>query len=131
MITVTGVVSAVPRPMRYIPDDIRHCVPGVAYNEIMLEPGDGRVTKPSLLARETFDPIAPQSEDSFLPVAYWSLRQQRQFPGQPAQRPPDTQSAMGNASGTMKVISVHPRSGRSAPIRPGMPYALGSGKGPP
>ena len=41
------------------------------YNEIMLEPGDGRVTKPSLLARETLDPTAPQSEDSFLPVAYW------------------------------------------------------------
>jgi len=36
----------------------------------MLEPGDGRVTKPSLLARETIDPTAPQHEESFLPVAY-------------------------------------------------------------
>jgi len=60
------------RPVvRLYPDDIRHREPGVPYNEIMLEPGDGRVTKPSLLARETLDPMAPQSEDSFLPVAYW------------------------------------------------------------
>ncbi len=60
------------RPVvRLYPDDIRHPVPGVRYNEIMLEPGDGRVTKPSLLARETLDPMAPQSEESFLPVAYW------------------------------------------------------------
>lgn len=46
-------------------------MPGVRYDELMLEPGDGRVTKPSLLARVTLDPRVPQSEDSFLPVAYW------------------------------------------------------------
>lgn len=57
--------------VRLYPDDIRKRVPGVRYDELMLEPGDGRVTKPSLLARETLDPMAPQSEDSFLPVAYW------------------------------------------------------------
>jgi pimeloyl-ACP methyl ester carboxylesterase len=57
--------------VRLYPDEIRRRVPGVAYDELMLEPGDGRVTKPSLLARETLDPSAPQSEDSFLPVAYW------------------------------------------------------------
>ena len=28
-------------------------------------------TKPSLLARETLDPSAPQNEDSFIPIAYW------------------------------------------------------------
>ncbi len=37
----------------------------------MLEPGDGSVTKPSLLARETLDPTAPQNEDSVIPIAYW------------------------------------------------------------
>ena len=37
----------------------------------MLEPGDGRVTKPSLLARESIDPTAPQLEESFLPIAYY------------------------------------------------------------
>lgn len=57
--------------VRLYPGDIANPVPGVPYDRLMLEPGDGRVTKPSLLARETLDPMAPQSEDSFLPVAYW------------------------------------------------------------
>ncbi len=39
--------------------------------QAMMEPGDGRVTKPSLLARETLDPTAPQHEESFLPIAYF------------------------------------------------------------
>lgn len=37
----------------------------------LFEPGDGRVTKPSLLARETLDPSAPQHEEAFLPLAYY------------------------------------------------------------
>ncbi len=57
--------------VRLNPGDIRSPVAGVRYNELMLEPGDGRVTKPSLLARENLDPSAPQSEDSFIPIAYW------------------------------------------------------------
>ena len=57
--------------VRLNPTDISNPVPGVRYDEIMLEPGDGRVTKPSLLARETLDPMAPQHEDVFLPIAYW------------------------------------------------------------
>ena len=57
--------------VRLHPADIRRPVAGVPYDEIMLEPGDGRVTKPSLLARESLDPTAPQSEDVFLPIAYW------------------------------------------------------------
>jgi pimeloyl-ACP methyl ester carboxylesterase len=56
---------------RLYPDQIRGRVPGVPYAELMLEPGDGSVTKPSLLARETLDPSAPQNEDSFIPIAYW------------------------------------------------------------
>lgn len=56
---------------RLYPADIRRPVPGVRYDELMLEPGDGSVTKPSLLARETLDPSAPQNEDSFMPIAYW------------------------------------------------------------
>src|SRR5262249_3775601 len=44
---------------RLRPDAIRHPVAGVRYGELMLEPGDGSVTKPSLLARETLDPTAP------------------------------------------------------------------------
>jgi hypothetical protein len=53
-----------------MPADIQAPRPGLDYEELMLEPGDGRVTKPSLLARETLDPSAPQHEDSFLPLAY-------------------------------------------------------------
>ena len=56
---------------RLYPDDIRNPVPGVRYDQLMLEPGDGSVTKPSLLARETLDPSAPQNVDSFIPIAYW------------------------------------------------------------
>jgi pimeloyl-ACP methyl ester carboxylesterase len=56
---------------RMNPADIRAPRPNVPYGELMIEPGDGRVTKPSLLARETLDPTAPQHEESFLPVAYW------------------------------------------------------------
>lgn len=55
---------------RLLPAQIEAPRPDVNYEELMLEPGDGRVTKPSLLARETLDPSAPQHEDSFLPLAY-------------------------------------------------------------
>jgi pimeloyl-ACP methyl ester carboxylesterase len=56
---------------RLRPADIGAPVTGVPYAELMLEPGDGSVTKPSLLARETLDPSAPQNEDSVIPIAYW------------------------------------------------------------
>jgi len=56
---------------RLRPDEMRHHLADVPYPELMLEPGDGSVTKPSLLARETLDPSAPQNEDSVIPIAYW------------------------------------------------------------
>ncbi|MEP7276018.1 MAG: hypothetical protein ABI812_06660 [Betaproteobacteria bacterium] len=56
---------------RMYPQTVRHRKPGVPYDELMLEPGDGRVTKPSLLARDTLDPGAPQLDESFLPLAYY------------------------------------------------------------
>ena len=56
---------------RLHPEEIRRPVPGVSYRDLMLEPGDGSVTKPSLLARETLDPTARQNEDSLIPIAYW------------------------------------------------------------
>ena len=56
---------------RFLPQDVRTGVSPDALQQIMLEPGDGRVTKPSLLARETIDPTAPQHEESFLPIAYF------------------------------------------------------------
>ncbi|HEU0199093.1 MAG TPA: hypothetical protein VFR86_01535 [Burkholderiaceae bacterium] len=56
--------------VRLAPAEVTSRRPGIGYDVLMLEPGDGRVTKPSLLARETLDPSAPQHEDSFLPLAY-------------------------------------------------------------
>lgn len=55
---------------RLSPQQLRSGAARAALEAAMLEPGDGRVTKPSLLARETIDPTAPQHEESFLPVAY-------------------------------------------------------------
>jgi pimeloyl-ACP methyl ester carboxylesterase len=52
------------------PQDLPEAAARESLAAAMLEPGDGRVTKPSLLARETLDPTAPQHEESFLPVAY-------------------------------------------------------------
>ncbi len=52
------------------PNEVRDTSARELLDAAMLEPGDGRVTKPSLLARETIDPTAPQHEESFLPVAY-------------------------------------------------------------
>jgi pimeloyl-ACP methyl ester carboxylesterase len=55
---------------RLTPRSVRGAVARDVIEAAMLEPGDGRVTKPSLLARDTVDPTAPQHEESFLPVAY-------------------------------------------------------------
>ena len=54
--------------VRLRPGDIRAPSPGVDYDRLMLEPGDQRVTKASLLARETLDPSVPRHRYSFFPV---------------------------------------------------------------
>jgi pimeloyl-ACP methyl ester carboxylesterase len=56
---------------RLTPQAVRSATARASLEEAMLESGDGRVTKPSLLARETIDPSVPQHEESFLPVAYY------------------------------------------------------------
>ena len=55
---------------RLFPEDVRHKVSGVDYSRLMLEPGDGEVTKPSLLAREALNPVAPRNDALFFPLAY-------------------------------------------------------------
>ena len=52
------------------PDDIRRPEPGIDYSRLMLEPGDGVVTKASLLARESLDPSVPRHKWSFFPIHY-------------------------------------------------------------
>jgi pimeloyl-ACP methyl ester carboxylesterase len=55
---------------RLFPQDVRHPAAGVDYSRLMLEPGDGEVTKPSLLARESLNPVAPRSDALFFPLAF-------------------------------------------------------------
>jgi pimeloyl-ACP methyl ester carboxylesterase len=55
---------------RLFPEDVQHKVLGVDYSRLMLEPGDGEVTKPSLLAREALNPVAPRNDALFFPLAY-------------------------------------------------------------
>jgi pimeloyl-ACP methyl ester carboxylesterase len=55
---------------RLFPEEVQHKLPGVDYSHLMLEPGDGAVTKPSLLAREALNPVAPRNDALFFPLAY-------------------------------------------------------------
>lgn len=56
--------------LRLAPDEIENPLPGIDYEELMLEPGDGRVTKASLLARQSVDPTVARHRYSFFPVDY-------------------------------------------------------------
>lgn len=56
--------------LRLSPDDISQPREQVDYDRLMLEPGDGTVTKASLLARETLDPFVPRHKYSFFPIDY-------------------------------------------------------------
>ena len=54
--------------IRLDPSQVRNRIAGVDYAALMLEPGDGRVTKASLLARDTLDP--DRTAGGFFPIAY-------------------------------------------------------------
>src|SRR6202030_2555048 len=56
--------------VRLRPNAIKDPQPGIDYSRLMLEPGDGEVTKPSLLARQSLDPTESRSDDVFFPLAY-------------------------------------------------------------
>ena len=56
--------------LRLWPKDVAHPVPGVDYDRLMLEPGDGTVTKASLLARESLDPTVKRHRYSDFPLKY-------------------------------------------------------------
>ncbi|CAA0106174.1 Uncharacterised protein [BD1-7 clade bacterium] len=56
--------------LRVNPDDIKHPIKGIHYDRLMYEPGDGAVTKPSLLARDYLNPIVERHEYSFFPLKY-------------------------------------------------------------
>lgn len=56
--------------LRLFPGDIARPVPGVDYDALMLEPGDGLLTKASLLGRDVLDPTVPRHKWSFFPLDY-------------------------------------------------------------
>ena len=56
--------------VRLYPDEIEKPIAGVDYDLFMLEPGDGRVTKPSLFARDALDPTMPRHRYSNFPLDY-------------------------------------------------------------
>jgi len=56
--------------LRLAPGEIVKPLPGVDYDSLMLEPGDGRVTKASLLAKQSTDPTIARHKYSFFPVDY-------------------------------------------------------------
>lgn len=56
--------------LRLMPRDIRAPLPGVDYDRLMLEPGDGAVTKASLLARDSLDPARPRHRWSHFDIDY-------------------------------------------------------------
>jgi pimeloyl-ACP methyl ester carboxylesterase len=56
--------------LRMWPEQIAHPKAGVDYQALMLEPGDGVVTKASLLAREVLDASSPRHPWSHFPLSY-------------------------------------------------------------
>jgi pimeloyl-ACP methyl ester carboxylesterase len=56
--------------VRLWPGEVTQPVPGVDYDMLMLEPGDGVVTKASLLARQSLDPTVARHQYSFFPLRY-------------------------------------------------------------
>ncbi len=56
--------------LRLAPGEIKKPLPNIDYERLMLEPGDGTVTKASLLARQTTDPTVARHAYSDFPVDY-------------------------------------------------------------
>ena len=55
---------------RFYPKNIKYPKPNLNYHRLMLEPGDGAVTKPSLLARDKLNPTIPRMMNNFFPLDY-------------------------------------------------------------
>lgn len=54
--------------VRMHPEEITQPVEGINYNEVLMEPGDGSVSKASLMGRQVLDPSVPRHEYSFFPL---------------------------------------------------------------
>lgn len=58
------------RVPRFAPGEIQSPLPGKQYDLLMLEPGDGRVVKPSLLGRQSLDPTVQGGRTVSFPIAF-------------------------------------------------------------
>lgn len=56
--------------IRLHPSDIKNAQNNLNYEVMMIEPGDGSVTKQSLLANVELDPLAPRHPYSYFPLDY-------------------------------------------------------------
>ena len=56
--------------LRWTPASIKAPLAGIDYEALMFEPGDGTVTKASLLARQSADPAVRRHEYSYFPLHY-------------------------------------------------------------
>lgn len=56
--------------LRLAPDEVLRPLKGVDYERLMLEPGDGVVTKASLLARQALDPAVERHRYIYFPLKY-------------------------------------------------------------
>ncbi len=56
--------------IRLHPDEIKNKLEHVDYDQLLLEPGDGSVTKASLLARTDLDPSSPRPTYDYFPLDY-------------------------------------------------------------
>jgi len=56
--------------LRLNPDELANPIAGIDYPALMLEPGDGTVTKASLLGRDSLDPTIPRNKWSYFPLDY-------------------------------------------------------------
>ncbi|MEM1262882.1 MAG: alpha/beta fold hydrolase [Pseudomonadota bacterium] len=56
--------------LRLMPDEIEQPNPAIDYDKLMFEPGDGTVTKASLLAKQSFDPTVARHRYSHFSIDY-------------------------------------------------------------
>jgi len=63
--------------VRLFPDEIRNPQPGIDYQSLMLEPGDGTVTKASLMGRDNLD--STQRTGGLFPIDYSVFLCERHF----------------------------------------------------
>jgi len=66
---------------RFRPEDIKHPLPDHPYDELTREPGDGLVTKASLLGRQSLDPTVPNRGGFPISFSFFLCAEHSDIPG--------------------------------------------------